>query len=166
MSPSLLGAGPDRDEFIVEALYAHFVAVYKRQPVDDEFPAYVYLIGSTHEWGELMELFSHRSTAQHFVTLDGPDARMEGREIEALHEVRHQARAVVGGNRPSRWVGRSSTWSRSGRCSRSRPRSSGRSSSGSAGGRSKRVSSMPPIVGVRMGSADSRPLDPSEPFGS
>jgi hypothetical protein len=61
VSPGLLGAGPDRDEFIVEALYAHFVAVYKRQPVDDEFPAYVYLIGSTHEWGELMELFSPHS---------------------------------------------------------------------------------------------------------
>jgi hypothetical protein len=52
---------PDRDEFIVEALYDHFVAIYKRQPVDDEFPEYVYLVSSTHEWGELSELFSSHS---------------------------------------------------------------------------------------------------------
>ncbi len=52
---------PDRDDFIVEALYAHFVAVQGRQPEGDEFPEYVYLISSTHEWRELWELFSPHS---------------------------------------------------------------------------------------------------------
>ena len=51
----------DRDDFIVEGLYAHFVAVQKRQPEGDEFPEYVHLISSTHEWLELWELFSSSS---------------------------------------------------------------------------------------------------------
>ena len=46
-----LKINPDRDEIIVEALYAHFVAIYKRQPVGDEFPEYVYLISSTPRVG-------------------------------------------------------------------------------------------------------------------
>ena len=53
-----LEMNPDRDDFIVEGLYAHFVAVHERQPEGDEFPEYVHLISSTHEWGELWELFS------------------------------------------------------------------------------------------------------------
>ncbi len=56
-----LEMNPDRDDFIVEGLYAHFVAVQKRQPEGDEFPEYVHLISSTHEWLELWELFSSSS---------------------------------------------------------------------------------------------------------
>jgi hypothetical protein len=67
-----LEMNPDRDEFIVEALYAHFVAIYKRQPVGDEFPEYVYLISSTHEWAELMELFSPHSP----LTAEEKEARL------------------------------------------------------------------------------------------
>jgi len=51
----------DRDDTIVEGLYQHFMDVHGRQPEGDEFPAYVYLITSTHEWLELWELFSPHS---------------------------------------------------------------------------------------------------------
>ena len=56
-----LEMNPDRDETIVEGLYAHFVAIHGRQPEGDEFPEYVYLISSTHEWLDLWELFSPSS---------------------------------------------------------------------------------------------------------